>query len=806
MLPPQLRPGQPRLGPGYARAIAFTRIPVGAAVSSVSQQRDCSWFSKARTGNWDSHLDPQYQQFQRRRQVRTRAALRNALRRMNQWDLPSPMLRPCSIRNASHWSKSSGRRWQDAAKDATKDRAQSDAGDYELSSGEKRWKEKMEAMKGYLDTDSYRAIFGNRVDPFWSPAAWKPLMPSWMAALEDSSTKATQNADLQAAGSAQSSSPSGGAHTKSPSSETKHRRPRQRSETSSFTARSSQKAGEKPVVEASASSWDPDSNVTKHLKYDPISNRMVSADTPDRQSSIMDQFIGKLQSSKQYLEEAAGIQSKDTTTAHADRPKSAELPESDIDVLTADNVRAAMGKVKQSRKMSAGVEEAQMKAVNQDFITHLESLSREIDEAQEGVNEAEAKALARLQTSLDRVNARKYAAAGSDVPAGPRRNLMGSAPVSIERDDYSNTPMGMQTAFVEEKHAIEAGLRVPLEKEITAAEHEDANPDDGYSVESIGLQTSFTHEQEEAALDETHSFEAELRDASTSLQRAERAIEDEYPQNAIGLQTSFALENEAASKDVKLSFESQLKEASMSLRKAELAFDDEYPQSPIGLQTSYVQEVDAAVGDVRLSFESQLKEASMALQKAERALDDEYPKSAIGLQTSFAQETEAAAQGRKQSFEAQLKDASVALRRAERALEDEYPKIASGLQTSFAQERQAALRDNTQSFEQQLRDASSALQRAERALEDEYPKNAIGLQTSFAQERDAAAIDIKQSFEQQLKDANQAVLEAQKGLTPQPEDGYGKAPIGLETSYVKESQDCAKGTRKPLEKEFTDSL
>ena len=268
------------------------------------------------------------------------------------------------------------------------------------------------------------------------------------------------------------------------------------------------------------------------------------------------------------------------------------------------------------------------------------------------------------------------------------------------------------------------------------------------------------------------------------------------------MQTSFEHEQEEAALDEKKSFEAQLKEASMSLQKVERAFDDEYPKGPIGLQTSYSQERHAAAKDRRLSFEAQLKDASMALQRAERALEDEYSKDAIGLQTSFRQETEAAREGLKQTFEAQLREASSALQRAERAFEDEYPQNAVGLQTSFSEETKAAAKDNKRSFEQQLRDASTALQKAERALDDDYPTSAIGLQTSYQQEREAASKDSRQSFEQQLRDANQAVMEAQKGLNPQAEDGYGKAPIGLETSYVKESQACAKGNRNPLEKEL----
>ena len=746
MLPPQLRQGQHRLCLTQSRASGSPRTIALPRVTTTIQTREWSWHQQARRFSWDSHTNPRYAYLQYRREQRHKAAVRKALERRYSWDVPRPNIRPGDLRFASNRSRN-GRRYQIFEKE--QDKTLDDTDNDKFTAGEKRWtQQKMKAfkdMKDYITDDPLRAVFGKSFDDI-SPRLWSPLLPAWATAVAHPDTGSTLQAE---------STP--GNQTRSPYRQI----PRAYSEASWSVLKSSRRPGQQPIVEVSSSSWNSASNVTKHSRYDPISGRMVS----DKPAAL-----GAFSTSAKLNVDSANIPVKkfgrDGKTARESSSKPFQSTENELDSLTAENVRAGMGRSKQSGQSSKQDKEesAQNTTSFSDLLTKI------------------TKNVPTIQSALERVNALKGKNSDPKSSTASPVNKVKGTPEIADQDGYPMKPMGMQTAFGKEINEAGSGSRQPLEEEIKSAQSNEETFSDGYPTDPRGMQTSFTKEQRNA--DGKSSFEQQLKGASTSHSTAESSYDDGYSQSPTGLQQVYETERQAAAKDKKSSFEQYLKESNDALRRAELAIEDEYPSTPSGMQTAYENERRAAAKDKRVSFERQLQEATDALHKAELAFDDEYSSSPVGMQTAYEKERQAAMKDRKTSIEEQLKDAEQAFLNGGAAIVDDYPSSPIGMQTAYEKERQAASVDKTASFEHQLREASNTLKNVEQTIHDDYSKSPIGMQTTFEAERRASLLGEKASFEHQLREHSVALNSVEQAL----DDGYSKSPLGLQKTFEKERE------------------
>lgn len=238
----------------------------------------------------------------------------------------------------------------------------------------------MERMRQRVEQDPYEAVFGKRFEPFWSP-----LVPSWMR--EEMGLKKKKEA-AKAAGL--SPSPDS---TTDPTADLKH------------TVQQSMPPKEATVLEAKPASdlkqsgsyayasttsynswtqktrrteWDSDSNQRREFEYDPVSNRMVPVDAPT-ESKPFPSFTDpdgnprtRLDSEavnvpvRQYNAVKTPTHIVQTQSAQKPNPSSsteasahssssrnsskpsalARMPEQDLDFMTADSVRASVGKTK----------------------------------------------------------------------------------------------------------------------------------------------------------------------------------------------------------------------------------------------------------------------------------------------------------------------------------------------------------------------------------------------------------------------------------------------------------------------------
>ncbi|KAH9824449.1 Serine-threonine rich protein [Teratosphaeria destructans] len=305
------------------------------------------------------------------------------------------------IRFASHWN---GRRWnsrqpEDAKRAARKSgealKAAEDDISYELSRREKEWKDQMESMRKRVEQDPYEAVFGKRFEPFWSP-----LVPSWMReemGLQSSPFKGQQQKptsenreqrnkfdDLRTRLSQYAQNEqNAAAAAKEPNATLEATADGNARTYTSITSQS----WDSRTNKAKRVEWDSASGMTKRFEYDPVSNRMVPAETPSSQhvpasevgsvcsapsppsplpplsrSPDMQSLVNtpnqqtpsgtpieipiktfddefKAASTPYDQEDAAQASTLPRRPAVLDK-----LPKDDIDLVTADTVRASMGK------------------------------------------------------------------------------------------------------------------------------------------------------------------------------------------------------------------------------------------------------------------------------------------------------------------------------------------------------------------------------------------------------------------------------------------------------------------------------
>lgn len=395
--PPQLRVG---LVTTSSRSLLrpSSCLPPPAAILASTQAR--SFWGWRRGCDWSSQLDPSYQRSHHVRSLKTRAKLRAILRRRGkfEWDvLQKPFFTPKHIRWASHWNGPSGKsQWPHGVYDETDQTKRDEVvkspeeQSYELSQKEKKWKDLMENMRKRISQDPYEAVFGTRFEPFWTP-----LVPRWMKddMLDQSSKKASQPRPATTPDTAAQS-------TRSEANAWQQVEPKSSKAQSAQSVQSKQQNKDGSYAYSSSTTWDSwtnrtrqaewdsVSNKTQRYEYDPITNRMVPVidaaqvdSIPISELSSKPSPIPVKKSSPLPLNSFNESKSAAAASLGPARPAAlAHLPKNDFDLLTADNVRASMGKVKDYTSAIQRSTPQKKAALEADFDVKTRAIDRDVDE------------------------------------------------------------------------------------------------------------------------------------------------------------------------------------------------------------------------------------------------------------------------------------------------------------------------------------------------------------------------------------------------------------------------------------------
>lgn len=655
---------------------------------------------------------------------------------------------PLSCRSASHLGKRFGKHWGPPRRG----KSEHDNGREEASPGDARRKrlEEIRGIKARIRADPYKALFGQRLEPFWArfmPDFNKQEM-TYQMPLDAKDTKSSPQSNATA-------EPTVFAHS------------------STFHMRASQGAGSKPTINVTSSSWDSNSNQLKRSVYDPISGRMMPVDeTPAMSAS------GST---------PAPLESNNQTSSAAKSPDN-------LDALTADKVRASMRKMRNTAKQAASLNK-QYAMLEEDYKskTSFDSEHEELVEAR--------KALATLRSQIqilersvhsstltkpddDAARPAFYEDGWDDAPTGLQTayNLekdacehgekeslehemchLGDAAADVD-DGYSRDPKGMQTLFEKERDEVEHGLHKSLEDEVRVFGTAEGNPkyDDGYSTEPIGLQTGFEQERSDATKE---TLEYEMTHLGEHTEHVNP--EDYYSKEPIGMQTAY--KNEDVSR-----LEQELNE---KLKAKE--YDDGYSTEPIGMQTIFRKEEAESQTGHRQTLEQEM------LKKHEREVyDDGYSTAPIGLETAFKSEDSQTLEnemlkkhesgvyeegysttptGMETAFrgeDSKRLEQEMLKKHESGVYEDGYSTAPTGLETAFKSE-------DSQKLEQEM------LKKHESGVyEDGYSTAPTGMETAFKGE------DSKRLEQEMLKEHELGVYE----------DGYSNAPTGMETAFKGEGR------------------
>lgn len=313
-------------------------------------------------------------------------------------------------------------------------------------------------------------------------------------------------------------------------------------------------------------------------------------------------------------------------------PRRPKLPENDIDLLTAADVRARMGIRRNPSKETAEQKQDKRAQLEQDFGKVQEwDLSSEFQETLARRKEADA-----IYERRMRLEAEYAAAEQAEHSRAPEQKLSDILETSVSRnarkhldDGYSRAPTGLQTSFAREK-ASGRDLATDIQ-----ARTEPMQYDDGYSREPMGLETSFEKEQASG-----RSLADEIQ-AKTDPKN--HIVDDGYSREPMGLETSFERE--------RASGRSLADEIKAKTDPKEHIFDDGYSREPTGLETSYQRELESG-----RSLEEEIQSRDNAHLTP---LDDGYSREPTGLQSSYARELAAVSNGEKKSLEEELRQMSV---------------------------------------------------------------------------------------------------------------------------------------------------
>lgn len=426
-------------------------------------------------------------------------------------------------------------------------------------------------------------------------------------------------------------------------------------------------------------------------------------------------------------------------------PRRPKLPENDIDLLTASDVRARMG----IRKHPA--EHPSRKSAGEKRMKSMHEVEGTIDQATSEIAR-EARMIHAKRERLKAAHARAEHARKASEESGA---------ASIRHDDgYSHTPTGLQTSFEREK-ASGCDLATDIQARTNPEQY-----DDGYSREPTGLQTSFAKEQA--------SGRSLAEDIKSRTDPKSYLVDDGYSREPMGLETSFERE--------KASGHSLADEIQASTDPKARIFEDGYSRVPTGLETSYQREVESGWS---------LEEDIQARDNARLTpLDDGYSREPTGLQSSYAREVAAVTNGEKKSLEAELGEMSIGAASYSDVCPLEAPE--SSMSSGAANPATAPPRSVQQ-------------RRRQGAAPDEvkdwygYSLKPLGLQTSYQREIEACQKGQRKSLEEELQEK---ALRAAFGDSGHDDLGYSLKPTGLETSFQREVEACVNGKRKSLEDEL----
>lgn len=781
-----------------------------------------------------SHLDPLYCHQQRRRNVVAKWKHKQAVRRQRIWIKDLPFIAPWGTRHASHVSK----RWRDEAdvKDGgktTADPAEEPEDGIELSKGERRWRAMMKAMKERIEADPYEAIFGKRFTPFYTH-----LLPAWMRADIglDPEIKATKPEQPK-------SSPD-----KRPKNsfmddflKPEHLEPSV-ARASSFRLRSRQHDGKKPTIEASATSWDSMSDKATRMVYDPITNRMVKADEPSNAASTGRAEVHpdrpKVQISNDISSDnPSSSEGKPAAVPTAYRPSHhqaadafSRLPQSDLDLLTPETIRASMGKLSKPLNTDRESKAQEQRALETSFQERSDTIDKELEETRKHLaafqSQAKSPSVSKKakpehviskgvgesthvsHTKPGMEGLEEYLKQSKDelqqqrVALRKERNRRADEITAIGREISSAGSPALVRTLEEERERLLADHQIWKEEaKLTKARYNQKEAflaDLQSDIDRIAeLQSRIDSQLKERDQRRADAAQSMLEDEIKAHKAAMAAHEDHYSTPPSGMQTSFQNEKQDFQRGTGESLKGEIETPKATQ-------GDGYSHAPIGLQSSYMQEqLDSSAGD-RNSLEHELS------AKALNESDDGYTRCAVGLQSSFEQERDAQHLGTGASLESELR-----VREQPHMFNDGYSTEPIGLQASFPRE----VKGNLSSLEAELRASERRLEH-----DDGYTREPIGLQQSFATEATGGVtsleaelqkreepvdqddgfttepIGMQASYKAELDSTNLS-LEQELKVRGDPEtynDGYSTEPIGMQASYEKELS----GQVPPLESEL----
>lgn len=671
-------------------------------------------------------------------------------RRVSKHTLPRSALPSLSSRPVSNWRRRRWPRWREEA--------------------DEEWKQfqlRMEAFHKQIEADPYEALFGRSNEMlrgvFRSPSQPEPERPRKKVPISTEPEKTETSANSQHQDTLQLAfDPITGRMVPKYGS------------TSSAT--------EDPSIHYSKSHHDPRDDALKAydnkqntttihsndwLVQEASTGSSASTAEPASKTSEYDELQQSLAKYDQRLREQPQaspappsewlVQEEHSVTA----PRRPRLPENDIDLLTAADVRARMGIRKNPAKETVEQKQERRAQLEQDFSKIQEQdTSSEFQESLATIKEAQA-------IFERRKNLEANLAAADKVNRDSEKKLSEILETSISRaarkpteDGYSTVPTGLQTSY-ERERASGRDLAADIQSRTEPVQY-----DDGYSREPMGLQTSFEKEQASG-----QSLAEDIR-ARTDPQNY--IVDDGYSREPMGLETSFAREQASG--------RSLADEIKAKTDPKEYLIDDGYSREPTGLETSYQRELASGK-----SLEEEIRSRDTAHLTP---LDDGYSRKPTGLQSSYARELEAVRNGEKKSLEEELSQMSIGAA----SYSDVCPLQAPDSFASNGSTKPATAAPR--SVEQR---------RKQGAAPDEvqdwygYSLKPLGLQTSYEREIEACKNGERRSLEEELQ---QQASGTAYGSSEFDEQGYSRRPTGLETSFQREMDACASGKKKSLEEEL----
>lgn len=311
-----------------------------------------------------------FYRFNRYRSLKTRAKQIDKLRRQSRWDWDAaqrPFFNAKHVRCASHFGSpkyhprkldgddNRGRRPVFAEEDSSK-----------LTEGEKMWEKEMERLRTRIERDPYETVFGKRFQPFWGPLL-NPLL-RWTGEETGHKTDTPTGNKTNSTGSSKAPEP---AKVEMPIKNEKKDRdldadtPNGQLTNYSYTAST---AWDSNTNKTRRQEWDSTSGMTKSFEYDPITNRMRQVEMSPSSSTAPSSSKVKSESSTSkpmpICQRRSRMPIKVPTTNVDDVNKTAvyfpsllnttiaaspaktsaitKAPESNIELLTAEDIRASM--------------------------------------------------------------------------------------------------------------------------------------------------------------------------------------------------------------------------------------------------------------------------------------------------------------------------------------------------------------------------------------------------------------------------------------------------------------------------------